>query len=303
MDHGELAACLRSWRDRLTPAEVGLPAGAQRRAPGLRREEVAALAGLSVDYLARLEQGRASNPSASVLGPLARALRLTDDERAHLFRAAGLVDHTTGQISRHITPGVQRILDRLGDVAVTVIDPAWEIVAANPLAMALVGNPFNGERDVNVARDLFLRRKPDRAQRQPAQTERFENEIVADLHAATSRYPHDERLHGVIAELRRESPRFAELWEERPVAVRVSEHKVLEHPEVGTITVDCDTLTVQASDLRIVVYTARPGSPDADKLALLSAIGSQTFGEHSAIGDACPTPGVTIPRYAEQPAE
>lgn len=276
MQQEELAACLRTWRDRLTPEEVGLPAGAQRRAPGLRREEVAALAGLSVDYLARLEQGRATNPSASVLAPLARALRLTDDERGHLFRIAGLVDQSSGQISRHITPGVQRILDRLQDVAVTVIDPAWEVVAANPLALALIGNPFSGERDANVARHTFLH-GDDRVRHRPEQMERFRNEIVADLHAATGRYPHDERLTRLVAELRRDSPRFAELWEQRPVAVRVSEHKELQHPEVGTLSVDCDTLTVDASDLRIVVYTAAPGSPDADKLALLAAIGTQTF--------------------------
>src|SRR5689334_12734189 len=111
----ELADCLRHWRDRLDPAELGLPAG-RRRAPGLRREEVARLAGVSVDYLSRLEQGRAHNPSASVLGALARTLRLTHDERAHLFRVAGHAEPQAGRIDRHITPGVQRILDRLADV-------------------------------------------------------------------------------------------------------------------------------------------------------------------------------------------
>src|SRR5690349_7743164 len=97
MDQRDLAACLRSWRDRLSPAEVGLPAGRQRRAPGLRREELAGLAGVSVDYLARLEQGRASNPSPSVLAPLARALRLNDCERDHLYRLAGAALPASGQ--------------------------------------------------------------------------------------------------------------------------------------------------------------------------------------------------------------
>src|SRR3954454_3345201 len=106
----ELAAVLRTWRDRLSPADVGLPAGGRRRAPGLRREELAQLAGLSVDYLARLEQGRAAHPSPSVLGPLARALRLTDEERAHLHRVAGQADPRPGQMNRHVTPGVQRVL-------------------------------------------------------------------------------------------------------------------------------------------------------------------------------------------------
>lgn len=276
MQQDELAACLRSWRDRLTPSEVGLSPGSQRRAPGLRREEVAGLAGLSVDYLARLEQGRANSPSASVLGPLARALRLTDDERAHLFRVAGLADQTVGTISRHITPGVQRIMDRLGDVALMVTDPAWEIVAANPLALALVGDPFASEGGTNVAREVFLG-SPGRSRRRPEQTARFQNEIVADLHDASGRYPNDDHLKRLLVELREGSPRFAELWEQRPVAQRISEHKTFDHPEVGELTVDCDTLHVQASDLRIVVYTAAPGSADADKLALLATIGLQTF--------------------------
>src|SRR3954467_15498764 len=114
----ELAACLRTWGARLSPADVGLPAGGRRRAPGLRREEVAQLAGLSVDYLARLEQGRAANPSPSVLAPLARALRLTEAGPAPLYRVAGQAPPLAGHIDRHLTPGVQRVLDRLRDVPV-----------------------------------------------------------------------------------------------------------------------------------------------------------------------------------------
>src|SRR5204863_9445483 len=134
----ELGGCLRSWRDRLDPADAGLPAGAMRRVPGLRREEVAQLAGVSLDYLSRLEQGRASRPSPSVLASLARALRLTDDERAHLFRIAGHAEPSPGVINRHIGPGVQRLLDRLADVPVMVVDASWQVVAQNPLASALV---------------------------------------------------------------------------------------------------------------------------------------------------------------------
>jgi transcriptional regulator with XRE-family HTH domain len=147
----ELARCLRTWRDRLTPADVGLPAGGRRRAPGLRREELARLAGVSLDYLARLEQGRASNPSPSVLAPLARALRLDDAERAHLYRVAGQAPPSAGTIDRHITPGVQRVLDRLADVPVIVFDAAWTVVAANDLGRALVG----AEEGANIARRHF----------------------------------------------------------------------------------------------------------------------------------------------------
>src|SRR5262249_21311821 len=121
----ELAVCLRTWRDRLQPGD----AGARRRAPGLRREEVAARAGLSVDYLARLEQGRADNPSPSVLAPLARALELSEAERDHLYRVAGSAPPRHGTIDRRITAGVQRMLDGLADTPVVVADAAWTIIA------------------------------------------------------------------------------------------------------------------------------------------------------------------------------
>ncbi len=275
--HDELAACLRTWRDRLSPAEVGLPAGGHRRAPGLRREELAQLAGLSVDYLARLEQGRAAHPSASVLAPLARALRLTDDERAHLYRVAGQAEPVAGTINRHVTPSVQRVIDRLGDVPVMVIDAAYELVAANALAVALVGIDLAGTpRERNIAwKQLtglptrFVRDREEAACRDP--------EVVADLRHALGRYPEDAVLHRLIADLREASPRFVELWDRAPVAPRTFSRKTLDHPEVGLVAVDCDILQVRGSDLRLVVYTAPPGTKDAQALALLAAIGTQSF--------------------------
>jgi transcriptional regulator with XRE-family HTH domain len=275
----ELARCLRAWRDRLTPAEVGLPAGGRRRAPGLRREEVARLAGLSVDYLARLEQGRAAHPSPSVLAPLARALRLTDDERAHLFRVAGQAEPLPGHIDRHVTPGVQRVLDRLADVPVVVMDAAWFVVAANPLAVALIGDAAGrpDPRDRNVAWRHFTG-APSRIARDPDDDARLEAEAVADLREAVGRYPQDGPLLQLIADLQNTSPRFAQLWSQRAhVAARTASRKTVVHPEVGPITLDCDVLTVRGSDLRLIVYTAAPGSPDANALALLATIGLQTF--------------------------
>lgn len=272
----ELADCLRHWRDRLDPAEVGLPAG-RRRAPGLRREEVARLAGVSVDYLSRLEQGRAHNPSASVLGALARTLRLTRDERAHLFRVAGHAEPQAGRIDQHITPGVQRILDRLADVPVMVVDAAWEIVALNPLATALLGDvTAGGPRERNILWRHFTGGR-SRLVRTDEQEAASEAASVADLRAAAGRYPDDERLRRLIADLRGASPRFAELWSRTSVGRRASSRKTFRHPEVGLVTLDCDVLTVQDSDLRLVVYTAAPGSPDANALALLGAVGLQTF--------------------------
>ncbi|HEY6760380.1 MAG TPA: helix-turn-helix transcriptional regulator [Baekduia sp.] len=278
MDHDELASCLRSWRDRLSPADVGLASGGRRRAPGLRREEVAQLAGLSVDYLARLEQGRAANPSPSVLAPLARALRLTDDERAHLYRVAGQAPPPAGHIDRHITPGVQRVLDRLADVPVVVMDAAWNRVAANALGVALIGEPppDADPRESNIAWRHFTG-APSRYVRTPGDDARMATEAVADLREALGRYPDDAPLRALIGDLQEASPRFAALWEERPVAQRTSDRKTIDHPEVGPITLDCDILIVRGSDLRLIVYTATPGSADANALALLATIGLQTF--------------------------
>jgi transcriptional regulator with XRE-family HTH domain len=259
----EIGACLRTWRDRLDPAEAGLGGSSRRRAPGLRREEVARLAGLSVDYLARLEQGRASAPSPSVLAALANALRLSDDERAHLFRVAGQAPPGAGEIDRRLTPSIQRVLDRLADVPVLVTDAAWNVVAMNPLAVALLG-----DRRENILRRHFSGEKSPIV-RSREEIAAMEEGWVGDLHRAAGRYPGDGPLHALIDELRALSPRFEALWQQRPVAQHVADRKTIEHPDAGRITVDCDVLTVAGSDLRLVVYTAPPGSDDARALALL----------------------------------
>ncbi|MGW6270121.1 helix-turn-helix domain-containing protein [Streptomyces sp. NPDC055060] len=139
----EFAQILRAWRDRVRPEDVGLPPGLGRRAPGLRREELALLAGVSVDYIVRLEQGRARNPSPQLLASLARALRLTDVERDHLFRVAGAALPPAGHVPRHVTPTAQRMVDRFRNapVAVAVHTAIYELVLWNPLWATLFGDP------------------------------------------------------------------------------------------------------------------------------------------------------------------
>src|SRR5262245_60448331 len=151
-----LGATIRAWRDRLTPAAAGLPSGRARRAAGLRREELAELAGVSVDYVVRLEQGRATTPSPQVVAALARALQLSTAERDHLYRLASLVPPADGTISDHIPPGVQRVLTRLGDVAVAVFAADWQLVWWNRGWAALLGDPSaSAPRLRNFARDRF----------------------------------------------------------------------------------------------------------------------------------------------------
>ena len=230
----ELGACLRSWRDRLGPADAGLPAGHQRRVPGLRREEVAQLAGVSVDYLTRLEQGRAASPSALVLDALARALRLSDDERAHLFRLGGQLEPRQGTIDRHLTPSLQRLLDRLTDVPAMVVDVAGGILAANPPATALTGD-FSGasRRERNIAWRHFTG-EASRIVRSPDEEAAAEEGMVAELHDALGRYPADEELISLIDDLKAASSRFAELWDQRPVARAPAKRKTSAIPRSAT---------------------------------------------------------------------
>lgn len=275
MDRSDLGSCLRTWRDRLDPAVVGIAPTRRRRAPGLRRQEVATLAGLSVEYLARLEQGRASRPSAEVLGPLARALRLTAAERDHLFRLAGHVVPGEGSAGRHLTPAMQRIVDRLGDAAVNVIDVEWNVVQANPLAVALLGPEATAPGpDGNVLRRQFGD-APTRVLHTPEEDDDFEAHAVADLRGALGRFPEDTGLRTLVDDLRRTSDRFRTLWDTGAVARSNGGRKRILHPQVGEVRVDCDVLADTTSSLRLVVYSAETGTTAARALALLAAIGTQ----------------------------
>jgi transcriptional regulator with XRE-family HTH domain len=260
---------LRTWRARLQPADVGLPDAGLRRTRGLRREELASLAGISVDYLIRLEQGRALSPSPAVLAALAQSLRLAPEERDHLYVVAGHAPPKRTNVSSQVTPGVRRLVDRLGDVPVAVYDAAWTLILWNGPWAALMGDPSElSGRERNLLWRAFTR-PASRVARTTREISAFQESAVSDICKVMGNYPGDVRLQQLVADLRQASPRFDELWQRGVVAQPDPGPKTIVHPELGPITLDCDVLTVAGTDLRLVVYTADPASPDAGKLDLL----------------------------------
>jgi transcriptional regulator with XRE-family HTH domain len=277
MTTADFGQAVRRWRDRIGPDAAGLPAGGHRRAAGLRREELALLAGISVDYVTRLEQGRATSPSGQVVEALCRALRLSGEEREHLFRLAGLVPPGHGTVTATITPSVQRLLDRLAGVPVAVFDAMWNILTCNPLWAALMGDSsaLRGT-DRNVIWRHFVGELGP-VEQTPEQRADFETALVADLRTATARYPADPRVQRLVTGLMAASDRFTELWESGVVGAHQAARKTIHHPQVGPLLLDCDVLTVAGSDLRMVAYTAEPGTESADRLALAGVIGTQSL--------------------------
>ncbi|ROQ37272.1 helix-turn-helix protein [Frondihabitans sp. PhB188] len=280
MDRAQLADFLRRRREALTPADVGLAAGSRRRTPGLRREEVALLAGMSVDYVGRLEQQRATQPSEQMLGAITRALRLTLDERDHLFRLAGHNPPQRLGSGDHVNATILRILDRLHDTPAQVVDDLGRTLVQNPLAVALMGDDerFNG-LDRSLVHRWFTR--PDGRDVYPEQDHAFQSRFqVAELRAAVGRYgANDPRVAPILASLLAGSAEFVELWKRHEVASRVSNEKRIRHAELGVIEVRCEILTVSDASQRLLVFTAEPGSESAAKLDLLGVVGRQTFAE------------------------
>jgi hypothetical protein len=241
----------------------------------LRREELAGLAGVSVDYLVRLEQGRATNPSPETLGALARALRLTTLERDMLYGIAGTAPPGPGVVPNHVPPGVQRMVDRLRDTPAAIFSAVWTIIQWNELFAALQGDPSEWE---GMNRNLVWRHfagDDSRVRHGGEAQEAYERELVADLRLASIRYPDDRELKTLIDCLRVESSTFDSLWNHFEAVPRSSARKTTTHPSVGDFTLDCEVLTVAGSDLRIIVFTAAPGTSDAANLDLLRVIGVQ----------------------------
>lgn len=279
MESWEFGRTVRRWRDRVEPADVGVPVGRRRRATGLRREELAALAGISADYLTRLEQGRATAPSAQVVEALARALRLATAERDLLFRLAGHAAPGLDVVPSRVTPSIQRLLDRFAHTPVVVYDATWTLVLANAPYDALMGDTTSWRGLERNALWRNLLGPASRVVHTPEEQAAHEARLVADLRLTASRYPADRALRRLVATLAELSPRFAALWDSDapPPPPDPSKQKVIDHPAAGRITLDCDTLVVALDDLRITVYTAEPGTGDAERLALATVLGTQTL--------------------------
>jgi transcriptional regulator with XRE-family HTH domain len=279
MDRTELGAALRTWRERLHPSDVGLPAGVRRRTPGLRREEVAGLAGVSVDSRTRLEQGRGPHPSDAVLTALARALRVSDAERDHLFHLADGSPPRPGRIRSTVRPSVQRLMDRVTDLPAILLDAKTDVIAWNAMAAALLGD-FSavGPAERNMARRRFT--SGTRHATDPAERERLDRALVSDLRRSAARYPDDQGLLRLVRDLRAANADFARLWDLRSLDERHGDHKTLHHPQLGALELDCDTLHVQSDDQVLLVYSAAPGTSGAQALDLLRVVGLQELRAH-----------------------
>ncbi|MFA1540190.1 helix-turn-helix transcriptional regulator [Actinomadura monticuli] len=276
MNRRDLADFLRRSRERLRPQDVGLAAGPRRRTPGLRREEVSQLAGMSADYYMRLEQARSPQPSAQLLGALARALRLTADERDHLFLLGGHRPPAGPFAGEHVRPGLLHLLDRLAETPAQIIGDLGDLLAQNAMAETLFGCVCTvAEGDRNIVwrwfTDPFVR-----AAYPPEEHDDYSRLHVADLRAAVARRGSDEPARTLVRRLRAASEEFGRLWDRHEVAVRRTSRMRVVHPEVGPIEFDAEVLLTPAEDQRLVVFTPPPGTATLDALALLRVIGPET---------------------------
>jgi transcriptional regulator with XRE-family HTH domain len=275
---GELSVFLKARRARIRPDDVGLPSGVGiRRTPGLRREELAALAGVSIDYLTRLEQGKETNPGTAVLDALARALLLDADAHAHLYALANQAAHRTppprtgadARSGHAVRPSVEQLLERLRPSPAYVLNRISDILAANAEAVALFAGLDAWPRSRwNTIRHLFLH---------PAARDLFvdwqEVATTATAHlraAVASTEPGAADASALIDELSASSQEFLRLWDRYDVRPRRSRHKTFHHPAVGRLTLHQEVLHLSDDGLRLSVYQAEPGSPDETALTLLS---------------------------------
>lgn len=263
----DLASFLRTRRSRVDPKTVGISTDSRRRVEGLRREEVAHLSGVSVDYYVRLEQGRATQPSEQVLDALARVLALDETERGHLSRLARQRRRSAKAPGGRVRPEVLRILDLVTDAPALIMDHRLDVLAGNRLAGLLFGRPLPG---LNTARHIFL----EEAERGLyAEWENCTLDVVGHLRLAAGKYPEDPRLASLIGELAMGSERFRRLWARADVRARTHGRKVYRHPLVGLLELHQENFALpDESGMELLVLTAAADSPAADGLRLLAGL-------------------------------
>jgi transcriptional regulator with XRE-family HTH domain len=263
-----LGEFLQAGRGRLEPGDVGFPSVGTRRVAGLRREEVAVLAGVSADYYGRLEQGRERNPSPQVIGAIARALRMDADARGHLYRLAGLNPGMAPDSGRDLVhASLLEMLDAFPTSAAYVLSPSFDVLATNHIAGALL-SPFAGTQ--NMVRVLF---RDPQARVVFTEWPILARATVQALRLNAGLYPDDLDIAAVVEDLSEESEEFRALWEENDVASLARAFKVFAHPELGRIELTYQTFEVHdAPGQQLLVGTAKPGSASADALAILSAM-------------------------------
>ncbi|MFG1928948.1 helix-turn-helix transcriptional regulator [Cryptosporangium sp. NPDC048952] len=276
IDRPGLAAFLRRRREQLSPADAGLPRTTRRRTPGLRREEVAVLAGVSSDFYARLEQARGSDPSASVVAALARALRCDPDQRDHLFRLAG-VPVPARDVVHDVDPGLRQLAAQLETLPVCIYNDLGDVLHTNALDDALAGRrELRPGRDSNIYWRWFV--DPAAHDRVPeADRARLSAAHVSDLRATYARRGEDDRVTALTRDLATHSAEFRTLWDRQDVAVRQADRKDLRHPAIGLIRLRCRILMTPDAGLRMRILLPMEGTDAAEKLELLHVIGTQDF--------------------------
>ncbi|RKN43867.1 helix-turn-helix transcriptional regulator [Streptomyces hoynatensis] len=276
----DLAGFLRTRRARVDPAAAGIPTGGRRRVKGMRREEVAHLSGVSVDYYVRLEQGRATQPSEQVLDALARVLDLDETERGHLHRLARQRRRRRKAPGGRVRPELLRVLDLVAGAPALLVDPRLDVLAGNRLAVLLFGHPMPG---LNIARHIFL----EEAERGLyADWEDCTLDVVGHLRLAAGKYPGDPRLASLIGELAMGSERFRRLWARADVRARTHGRKAYRHPLVGLLDLHQENFALpDESGVELLVLSAAPGSPTEDGLRLLAGLDADGGDAHPPVSE------------------
>lgn len=270
MNRAELADFLRTRRQSVQPEDVGLPRSRRRRARGLRREEVAELSNMSTDYYSRIEQQRGPRPSEQMLAAIARALRVTPEERDHLFHLAGYPAPRRVSRTDRPNPGMAAIFEHLHDTPAVIFNQLGETLAQNRLATLLIGDQTRYTGPERALAYRWFTNPAERALFPEKDHARHSRTIAAQLRAAQDRDLTDPRLRALIETLRGASGEFGLIWSEHPVAGRYCEPKRIDHPRLGTLDLHGQSLLDPDDSQFLTVFTAEPGSDSLDKLQFLS---------------------------------